>query len=57
MTENVLERYSKMLQDQPKNNEILDMIINYKKALSHPYENDINEVQMFAKKILSDFFV
>ena len=55
MTENVLERYSKMLEEKPGNNEILDMINNYNKALSHPNKNDVKEVQIFAKSILNDF--
>ena len=54
MTENVLERYSKMLEKKSGDSEILDMINNYNKALSHPDENDINEVQIFAKKILKN---
>jgi hypothetical protein len=55
MPENVLERYSKILEGKPGNSEILKMINNYNNALSHPDENDIDEVQIFAKKILSDF--
>ncbi len=55
MTKNVLERYSKMLEEKPGNREIMDMINNYHNALSHPDENDLDRVQMFAKKMLSDF--
>ena len=55
MAENVFERYYKMLEDKPENSELLDKIDNYNKALSHPDENDLEGVQIFAKKILSEF--
>ena len=55
MTENVLKRYSKILEEKPGDSEILNMINNYNKALSHPDEKDVEEAQIFAKKIISDF--
>lgn len=55
MTQNVLKRYSKMLDKQPNNTEILGMINNYNNALSHPDENDMDEARIYAEKILSDF--
>ncbi len=55
MTENVLKRYSKLLEEKPGDSKILDMINNYNNALSHPDENDIAKAQAFAKNILSGF--
>ena len=55
MTKNVLERYSKMLVEKPGDSEISGMINNYNNALSHPDDNDIEEAQVFAKKIVSDY--
>ena len=55
MTEKVLMRYSAMLEKEPENSEIKNMVDNYYNALSHPDENDIKEAQLFAKKIVSEF--
>lgn len=50
-----MERYTKMLIEEPENTEILDMINNYNKALSHPNEDDIDNVQIFAKRVVSEY--
>ena len=55
MTEKVLKRYSAILEKDPENIEIKNMVDNYYNALSHPDENDIQEAQLFAKKIVSEF--
>ncbi len=53
MSENVFIRYSKMLEEQPENIEILGMIHNYNNALSHPDENDVSEAKAFSVAFLA----
>ena len=55
MTENVLERYQNILEEKPGDIETLEMMSNYYSALSHPDENDMNNVQIFAKKVFRYF--
>lgn len=54
MPHSVLERYQKLLKDKPDDSNILNMISNYKSALSHPDEFDIEAVKDFVKKIFHD---
>lgn len=49
MPHTVLERYEKLLKDQPENSNISNMINNYKKALSHPDLQDIEVAKSHAK--------
>lgn len=52
MPHKVLERYKKMLIEQPKNSSISDMITNYENALSHP---DIHDIEA-AKAVIRSWF-
>ena len=52
MSENVLERYQKILIEQPENKNTQDMIDNYNQALSHPDMHDVLAAQVRVKSIL-----
>ena len=54
MPQHVLERYQKLLEDQPENSNISDMIYNYKNALSHPDANDIEAAKVFARDVFNE---
>lgn len=53
MPQSVFDRYEKLLKDKPEDNNILNMIFNYKSALSHPDADDIEAAKVFAKKGVS----
>ena len=52
MPESVLNRYSKLLEEQPGNLKVLNKIDNYKNAASHPDKNDVDHAQAFATKMM-----
>ena len=52
MTHNVLERYQKMLVEQPDNINTQNMIENYHIALSHPDIQDVEAVKLLVKSLL-----
>ena len=54
MPHNVLERYQRLLEDQPEDSNVLDMIYNYKNALSHPNIDDAESVKAFAHRVFND---
>lgn len=51
MPHNVLERYQKLYKEQPENENILNMIANYKNALSHPDLHDVEAVKALVKAV------
>ncbi len=53
MSHNVLERYQKLLEEQPENSNILNMINNYENALTHPDMHDVEAAQAFARSIFN----
>ncbi|MDD2277570.1 MAG: flavodoxin family protein [Bacteroidales bacterium] len=53
MPQNVFERYEKLLKAQPENSNILNMIFNYKSALSHLDKHDIEAAKTFARSYYS----
>ncbi len=53
MPHNVLERYQKLLIEQPKDGNIPAMLSNYKNALLHPNMHDIEAAKMLVKSIFN----
>lgn len=53
MPDKVLERYQNLLAEQPENSNAIDMIDNYKNALSHPDVQDIENVKVLVKSIFN----
>ena len=54
MLHNVYERYQKLLEEQPENANVINMINNYEKALSHPDIHDIASVKVLVRSFLDE---
>lgn len=52
MPQPVRERYEKMLESDPNNQRLLTSLANFDQALSHPNENDFQQVLLWVKTIL-----
>ena len=56
MPDRVLERYQSLLSEDPENSNAIDMIENYKSALSHPDTQDVENVKVLVKSIFKGRF-
>ena len=54
MSYNVLERYQKLLEEQPGNSNILNMINNFENALIHPDMHDAEAAQVLVKSVFNE---
>ncbi|MDD4149000.1 MAG: flavodoxin family protein [Bacteroidales bacterium] len=54
MTKNVLERYQKLLKEKPEDDNILNMINNYKDALLHPDADDVEAIKSLVKRTFNN---
>lgn len=54
MSNNILERYHKLLEEDPQNSKVMNMIDSYNNALSHPDKQDIEAVKELVKSIFND---
>ncbi|MDY0200882.1 MAG: flavodoxin family protein [Tenuifilaceae bacterium] len=53
MPQNALKQYQKLLDANPNDGNVLNMIYNYNNALSHPDKQDIEATKRFARDIVS----
>ena len=54
MSHNILERYHKLLEEEPENSKVINMIDNYNNALSHPDIKDVKAVKALVKSIFNE---
>ena len=54
MTKNVLERYQKLLEEKPEDDNILNMINNYEDALLHPDADDVEAIKSLVKRTFNN---
>ena len=53
MQPNVLKRYQKLLEEDPKNSNVINMINNYENALSHPDIQDVEAVKSIVQRMFN----